>query len=181
MDKLIFKKYPSCGGTQSSTELILDLMRDESLEADDVEHIEIRIVPYLYRLVGHPFELGSNPKVNAQFSVRYCVANALLRKASTLAHFEVEAIGDPDVLRMVERIDVDPGRRPGRARPHRGGPAGGRPRAEGSTSERRTSPRDSAGNPLTKAEHVQRFWDCLAFGDRPDGRTRRRGTQIVAW
>ncbi len=77
---------------------MLDLVEDERLEPDDVEHVEIRIVPYLYRLVGHPFEVGSNPKVNAQFSARYCAANALLRKSSTLAHFEADAISDPEVL-----------------------------------------------------------------------------------
>jgi len=163
LDKLVFKKYPSCGGTQSSTEVILSLMADENVEADEVEHIEVRLVPYLYRLVGHPFELGSNPKVNAQFSVRYCVASALLRGGATLAHFEVDAISDPKVLELVERIDVVPEpaldarghtavemrvvTKSGREYPGKTDLAPGFP-----------------GNPLTKEEHLQRFWDCVAFG-----------------
>jgi 2-methylcitrate dehydratase PrpD len=177
VDKLVFKKYPSCGGTQSSTELILDLMREENLEAEDVEHVEIRIVPYLYRLVGHPFELGSNPKVNAQFSVRYCVANALLRKASTLAHFEVAAVGDPGVLRLVERIDavadaaLD-------ARSHSAADL----RVVTTSGREYLRQIDVApgfpGNPLTKAEHVRRFWDCLSFGGDPMFDVTR-GEQIV--
>jgi 2-methylcitrate dehydratase PrpD len=177
VDKLTFKKYPSCGGTQSATELILNLMDEENLEADEVEHVELRIVPYLYRLVGHPFQLGSNPKVNAQFSARYCVANALLRKASTLAHFEADAISDPDVLRLVERIDVVADA----ALDARGHTAadirvvtkGGREYLKKTD----VAP-GAAGNPLTKEEHVQRFWDCLAFGANATV-DAKKGEQIV--
>ena len=75
----MFKKFPSCGATQASTQMILDLMAEEGIGADDVERIEITVPPYIYKLVGHPFRVGSNPKVNAQFSIRYCVANALTR------------------------------------------------------------------------------------------------------
>ncbi len=93
---LVFKKFPSCGATQASTQLILDLMAEEGFGADDVERVEITVPPYIYRLVGHPFQVGSNPKVNAQFSIRYCVANALSREGSRLAHFEEDAIRDPE-------------------------------------------------------------------------------------
>lgn len=177
VDKLVFKKYPSCGGTQSSTALMLDLIESERLEPDDVEHMEVRVVPYHYRLVGQPLRLGSNPKVNAQFNVRYCVANALLRKASTLAHFEVDAISAPDVLSLVERIDVVPDA----ALDARGHTAADlRVLAKGGREYSRKM--DVApgfpGNPLTKEEHLQRFWDCLAFGANPMV-DAEKGAQIV--
>jgi 2-methylcitrate dehydratase PrpD len=105
---LVFKKFPSCGATQASTQMILDLMAEEGFGADDVECVEIVVPPYIHRLVGHPFKVGTNPKVSAQFSIRYCVANALSRKASCLAHFEDDAIRDPGVLQLVERIEVTP-------------------------------------------------------------------------
>lgn len=177
VDRLTFKKYPSCGGTQSATALILDLVNEEGLEADEVEHIEVRVVPYLYRLVGHPFELGNNPKVNAQFSVRYCVANALLRKAATLAHFEVEAIREPEVLALIDRIEVIPDA----ALDARGHTAAD---MRVVTKDGREYARSvdaapgSAGNPLSRDEHVQRFWDCLAFVD-PPLIGKDRATQII--
>ncbi|MBN1629810.1 MAG: MmgE/PrpD family protein [Thermoleophilia bacterium] len=177
VDTLVFKKYPSCGGTQSSTELILDLIREENLEADDVERIEIRIVPYLHRLVGHPFELGSNPKVNAQFSVRWCVANALVRKASTLAHFEIDAVGDPDVLRLVERIEVVSDAALD-ARSHSAADLCVVTKDGGEHLKKMDVAPGFPGNPLSKAEHVQRFWDCLAFGGDP-GFDVKRGEQII--
>jgi 2-methylcitrate dehydratase PrpD len=80
--KLVFKKYPSCALTAGSTDLILKLSAEQNLSSDDVERIDITVPPYTHKLVGHPFEIGDNPKVNAQFSIRYCVANALLRRAS---------------------------------------------------------------------------------------------------
>jgi 2-methylcitrate dehydratase PrpD len=177
VNKLTFKKYPSCGGTQSATELILDIAEEENLEAGDVERVEIRIVPYLFRLVGHPFQVGSNPKVNAQFSVRYCVANALLRRASTLAHFEPEAISDPDVLTLVERIDVVADA----ALDARGHTAADvRVVTKGGKEFVKQMDRapGSSGNPLTREQHVQRFWDCLEFAANPLF-DRARGARIV--
>ena len=41
----------------------------------------MRLPPYAHKLVGHPFRIGSNPRVDAQFSAGYCVANALVRRA----------------------------------------------------------------------------------------------------
>jgi 2-methylcitrate dehydratase PrpD len=177
VDRLVFKKFPSCGGTQSSTELILNLIDEENLEADEVEHVEIRIVPYLYRLVGHPFQLGSNPKVNAQFSVRYCVANALLRKAPTLAHFEADAVRNPDVLRLVERIDVVSDAALD-ARGHSAADMRVVTKGGGEYLRKIDVAPGFPGNPLTKDEQLRRFWDCIAFGANAM-MDANKGAQIV--
>jgi 2-methylcitrate dehydratase PrpD len=124
------------------------------------------VPPYTYKLVGHPFEIGATPRVNAQFSIRYCVANALLRGSSKLAHFEEEAIRDPQVLELARRVDVviDPamelrGHTPvdmtvsmkdGREFLRRIDIAPGFP-----------------GNPLTKEEQEARFRDCIAYAKKP--------------
>lgn len=177
LDRLVFKKFPSCRGTQSATELVLGLVEDEGLEAREVERIEVRIVPYLDRLVGHPFLLGDNPRVNAQFSVRYCVANALLRKASTLAHFEPDMIRDPEVPALVDRVDVvaDPDLD---ARGHSAADVlvvskDGREYLR-STDIGPGFP----GNPLTRDDQVRHFRDCVAFGANPM-LDAKRGEQIV--
>lgn len=105
-EKILFKKYPSCGLTLGSTYLVLGLMGETGITAADVEKVEMRVPPYTYKLVGHPFEMGATPRVNAQFSIRYCVANALLRGSSKLAHFEEEAIRHPEVLDLARRVEV---------------------------------------------------------------------------
>mgnify|MGYP001113759210 CR=1 FL=1 len=169
LDKLVFKKYPSCGLTLGSTDVILSLMREadgRGVSADNVERVKLKVPPYTYKLVGHPFEMGATPRVNAQFSIRYCVANALLRGSSKLAHFEEEAIRDPRVLELARRVDVvvDPamelrGHTPvdmtvtlkdGRELFRQIDIAPGFP-----------------GNPLTKEEQEARFRDCIAYAKKP--------------
>ena len=164
--KLVFKKYPSCGATQAATELILELMAEEGLGAAEVERVELTVPPYIYKLVGHPFHVGANPKVNAQFSIRYCVANALVHGCSTLAHFESDAIQQPAVLGLVERIVAI-------AEPALD--------ARGHTAiDMRVITKDGREflrqtdvapgfpeRPLTKEEHLRRFYDLVAFADDP--------------
>ena len=168
-EKILFKKYPSCGLTLGSTDVILGLMREadgRGVSADNVDKVRVMVPPYTYKLVGHPFEMGTTPRVNAQFSIRYCVANALLRGSSKLAHFEEEAIRDPQVLELARRVDVvvDPamelrGHTPvdmtvtlkdGRELFRQIDIAPGFP-----------------GNPLTKEEQEARFRDCIAYAKKP--------------
>ena len=82
LENMVFKKYPSCALTQGPTDVILRLMAEEKLSAEDIDRITVTVPPYTYKLVGHEFEIGDNPRVNAQFSIRYCVANALVRGES---------------------------------------------------------------------------------------------------
>jgi 2-methylcitrate dehydratase PrpD len=175
--KIIFKKYPSCGLTLGTTDLILSLMRDAdgvSVSADTVDRVKLKVPPYTYKLVGHPFEMGTTPRVNAQFSLRYCVANALLRGSSKLAHFEEEAIRDPKVLELTRLVDVvvDPGMelrghtpvdmtvymKDGREFFRQIDIAPGFP-----------------GNPLTKEEQEFRFRDCIAYAKKPLPREKVEG------
>lgn len=164
--KLVFKKYPSCGATQASTQMILDMMVEERFGAEDVERIEVTVPPYVHRLVGHPFRVGSNPKVNAQFSIRYCVANALTRKGSRLAHFEEDAINEPDVLQLVQKIEVIPDA----ALDIRGHTAVDMRvlTKDGREYLRSTDVAPGfPGSPLTKDEHLRRFKDCIGFAAAP--------------
>jgi 2-methylcitrate dehydratase PrpD len=168
-EKILFKKYPSCGLTLGSTDVILSLMREaggRSVSADNVARVKVKVPPYTYRLVGHPFEMGTTPRVNAQFSIPYCVASALFRGSSKLAHFEEEAIRDPQVLELARRVDVvvDPamelrGHTPvdmtvymkdGRELFRQIDIAPGFP-----------------GSPLTKEEQEARFHDCIAYARKP--------------
>lgn len=166
LQKVIFKKYPSCGLTQVSTELILNLMEEEGLGPDDVEHIEVTVPPYTYKLVGHPFTIGPNPKVNAQFNIRYCVANALVQGSSILDHFEESSIRNPGILELAKKIEVisDP------AMEIRGNtPLDMRVLTKGGNEfvRRMDIAPGFPGNPLTQKEHRQRFLDCIGFARKP--------------
>ena len=166
LHKVLFKKYPSCGLTLGSTDVILGLAQEYGIDPAGIDRIEVTVPPYAYKLVGHPFQLGSNPKVNAQFSIAYCVANALLRKCSKLPHFEESAIKDPAVLELAKKVRVI---------------------SDAALEARGHTPLDMRvvmfdgriyergidiapgfpGNALNREDHEQRLRDCVAFARKP--------------
>ena len=166
LQRMMFKPYPSCGATQGLTQLVLDLVHETGLRPDQVARVEVRQPPYSHKLVGHPFRLGANPRVDAQFSAAWCVANAIVRRSSTLEHFKPEQIADPAVLALVGRVHTvgDP------AMDARGHTAvdivltttDGTRHARGLD----TAP-GFPGRPLSEAQHRQRFADCMAYAPRP--------------
>ena len=163
---MVFKKYPSCGVTQGVTELALAMVAEHGLQAADVRSVEVRLPPYAHKLVGHAFRTGANPRVDAQFSAAYCVANAFVRRASKLQHFAPAQVHEPALRTMIERIAV-------RADPAMDARGHTAVDLEVVTTAGRTLKRglDVApgfpGADLDDAQHLARFRDCLAFAPRP--------------
>jgi 2-methylcitrate dehydratase PrpD len=160
--KTIFKKYPSCVGTFAGTEAMLDLVRESDITPDDVMKVDIKVTPYVYKMPGGGFKIGDNPRVDAQFSIQYCVANALLRKSSKLEHFEERSVLDPKIMDIAKKVNVvaDP------ALDKRGETA----------LEMQVLTRDGTvytksldfpsglpENPLTREENMERFRSCISF------------------
>jgi len=176
--KLNFKKYPSCGLTQGSTQLILDMMDEHGFTADDVEKIEVRLPPFSYKLVGK-FELGDNPKVSAQFSVGYCVANALLRKEITLSQFEAPAIVAPEVREfLAARVEVINDHELNRE--HYSSDIVARLKHGNVLKGSIDIPPGTPAYPMTEDEHRRRFFDCVAFADLPWLKNDKRDLLIAA-
>ena len=92
----------------SSTDCILLLMGENNLTPENVAEIKVRVTPYVYDMTGGQFKIGDNPKVDAQFSIQYCVANALLRKGGRLEHFDESYVREPRIMELVEKIQVTP-------------------------------------------------------------------------
>jgi 2-methylcitrate dehydratase PrpD len=172
IEKTLFKKYPSCGGTLASTDAILDLVKEKGLTPENVAHIEVKVSPYMYKLVGHPFEISDNPKVNAQFNIQYCVANGLLRKSSKLFHFDESSVRDPQIMETIKNINIHVSAEPTLDDP---GKPGCSPAAymkattkDGNVYHKAVEiPRGMPGNPLTKEEHIERFQECVSYANKP--------------
>jgi 2-methylcitrate dehydratase PrpD len=69
-----------------------------------VRKVEVRQPPYSNRLVGHPFKLDSNPRVDAQFSAAWCVANVIVRGSPRLDHFRAAAVVNAEMMALAERV-----------------------------------------------------------------------------
>jgi 2-methylcitrate dehydratase PrpD len=159
-----YKKHPSCWATASGTDAMLEIVRESGLKPEDVDHIWVTMTPYAYTLVGHKFEIGDRPTVNAQFSISYCIANALLRRSSKIKHFEEAMVKDPNVLEIINKIDVavdndleETG--------HNAVLIRIRTKKGESIEKVVPVPRGAPENPLTMEEHMARYYDCVEYGE----------------
>lgn len=100
------KKYPSCACNHAALEAALALVREYDLKPEDCEGVKTIITPYMHRLVGAPYDPGSNPQVAAQFSVQYSVACAVLRRRLGVAEIQAPAALDPALNAFARRVEV---------------------------------------------------------------------------
>jgi 2-methylcitrate dehydratase PrpD len=162
LETIVFKKYPSCGVTQGVTNQALDIIAELDLLADDLDFAEVRMPPYACKLVGTPFVMGDNPRVNAQFSAQYCVANAIWRRASKLDHFLPSAIAEPGLQRLISKVNVvaDAGMD---VRGHSAVDLMIKTRSARSASRSYDVSPGFPGRGLNATEHRARFEDCMAY------------------
>lgn len=176
--RTVFKKYPSCGVTQGVTDLTLALMAEHGFGAEDVLEGEVRLPPYAHRLVGHDFQLGFNPRVDAQFNAGFCVTNALVRGSSQLQHFTPEAVAElatEPLLRKIRviadsaldvrghsSVDLSLTLKDGRVLSRGLDVAPGFP-----------------GAPLSPEQHQERFRNCLTYAPRPLSKAQQAGILVA--
>lgn len=180
MTSIVFKKFPSCGATQGMTELVLQMVHELDLSPESILRVEIRLNPYCHRLVGHAFEAGANPRVSAQFSAQYCVANAISRRAAKLAHFRPAEVSAPETQALTGRVAcfADPALD---ARGHSSVDVTiTTTRGTAHTRKLDISP-GFPGNELSDADHLRRFDECMEYAPRPlPPASRRRFLEAAA-
>ena len=163
-NNIVFKRHPSCACTEGGTDAILSIMQEQGITAQDIEGIDITVSPYAFKLVGHEFEMGENPRSAAQFNVKYCVASALIRGRSSLKYFEVDQIKDPRITEMLSKIrtEADPaleGNIPLHLKTSMKVKT-----TDGKVFQRvYNEPRGAPGNPLTQKELQEMFYDYIDY------------------
>src|SRR5207244_6613260 len=107
------KPFPACHFTHACADAAIALARDHRLDAQAIERVEALVPAEVVQTVCEPAANKCRPAnaYDAQFSIPFIVATALLRGRFTLAELDPEAISDPDILALAERVDyrVDPG------------------------------------------------------------------------
>ncbi len=109
--RTIVKKYNAEIHSQSSIEGILELKVEHGFNADDVTRIEIEIFDVAYNIIGGGEE-GDKTRVakkeEADHSLQYMVAVALLDGRVMPDQYEQERINRPDVQNLLRRVFVKP-------------------------------------------------------------------------
>jgi 2-methylcitrate dehydratase PrpD len=103
---LSYKPYPCCRDTHAAIDATLELQRELSLDAEDVEAIRVGVTGPGYQMVCVPEAVRAAPRtiVEAQFSVPYAVATTWIDGRPSLSNFTEEGIDRSDVLELAARV-----------------------------------------------------------------------------
>jgi 2-methylcitrate dehydratase PrpD len=100
-----FKPYACCGSNHASIDAALELMAEHRFTAADVRSVTVGISRVVERQTGFPY--SASTVLNAQMSIRYDVAVALLDSAALIEQFTPQRVADPVLNELISRIDVE--------------------------------------------------------------------------
>ncbi|GKX58938.1 MmgE/PrpD family protein [Leminorella grimontii] len=102
-DTAFYKVYASCGHTNSPLDAVFGLMNAHTLDVKKIARIHVAT----YRIsVSLTAPLKVNNEDEAKFSLPYCIAVALIFGRVSLAEFQPQALGNPDVLALAKKVEV---------------------------------------------------------------------------
>jgi 2-methylcitrate dehydratase PrpD len=157
-----FKPYPCCRCNHTAIGLGIRL-HAEGVRAEALESAEIGLGEVNWLTVGEPYDVKRDSVVHAQFNAAYSFARALADGRVDLRSYQRPQISDPVVAALAARIRVvsDAAIEPTAIEPARVNVT----LRDGRTTElTATVMKGSPQQPLTDAELLAKFHDCLEFG-----------------
>ena len=157
-----FKPYPCCRCNHTAIGLGVRL-HAEGMRPDAVESVEIGLGNVNWLTVGEPYDVTRDSVVHAQFNAAYSFARALADGRVDLRSYQRPQIADPAIAALAARIRVvsDPAIEPTAIEPARVKMTLRNGRV---TDLAATVMKGSPQQPLTDAELLAKFQDCLQFG-----------------
>jgi len=156
------KPYPCCRCKHTAIDMGIRMHR-EGIRPDRVAAIEIGMGRVNWLTVGTPYDPGRRDVVHAQFNAAYGFARALADGKVDLAAYTVPKLDERYIaeLTAITRVIDDPAIEPTALEPARVKLT----LKDGSVVERREDTvKGSPQAPMTEAERMAKFRDCLAFG-----------------
>ena len=103
------KPYPCCRGIHPAIDAALALAIGEDIRCEDIQEIVLSVTDAHLSLLCRPEDAKRFPRsiVDAQFSIPWGVASALVKKRVGLDDFTEKAIRNQDVLDVTRRIRVE--------------------------------------------------------------------------
>lgn len=150
-----FKIHASCRHTHHAIDLIVAMMREQKISWRQIEKVCVRTYQVALTITDNPDPASVYA---AKFSLQYCVALALVKGSAGLHDFSEEALYDPVIREVMQRVQVcvDPDIH---ARyPQKWEASVELDLADGSTVCKHAEyPKGDPENPVTYAEIVQKF------------------------
>jgi 2-methylcitrate dehydratase PrpD len=100
------KPHACCRYMQGPIDAILELMREHAVEAGKIENIEVAVLEAGWGIVCEPRQKKYRPDsvVDAQFSMPFGAAVAVLCGAAGLDQFTLEQVHSPLVQQMIDKV-----------------------------------------------------------------------------
>ncbi|MES3001452.1 MAG: MmgE/PrpD family protein [Pseudomonadota bacterium] len=174
--ELSYKPYPACRYTHTAIEATLALAQRHAIDPATIESIEVGTNENAYRNVSTPLEVKTRPRsvVDAQFSIPYCVAAALVRGQVFIDDFHPEAFADETVLRIAAKVRpfADPEIQASHPRDISPATVAIRLKDGRVLSCRQDSAKGGADNPMSFDELADKFRRCARYAGLPEGHGR---------
>jgi 2-methylcitrate dehydratase PrpD len=109
IDEVAVKPIPACHFAHAAADAAAVLHDEHGLPAKAIRRVRVLVPKEVVKTVCEPVANKRNPanSYDAQFSIPYIVATALLKGRFTLAELEDQALGDPAVLNLASRVDYE--------------------------------------------------------------------------
>jgi 2-methylcitrate dehydratase PrpD len=106
---IAIKPYPVCHFNHAFIDAALEIQQQHGLQADDVAEITALIHPGQSQVVCEPLAAKRRPgsDYDGKFSLPFVVAAALVRGRFTLDELEDDALNDPAILALCDRIGYE--------------------------------------------------------------------------
>lgn len=103
-----FKPYAACRGVHPSVDVIKKLMNEHQLTPEEVVSCSLDVPSSVERIVVEPRAERYNPlnPDNAQFSLPYCAACAILFGDLSIRHFNEEILHSEPIRQMMPKIHI---------------------------------------------------------------------------
>jgi 2-methylcitrate dehydratase PrpD len=106
------KPYPACHFVHACVDAAIALVHEQKVDPSEIEHVQALVPADVVKTVCEPAANKRRPanSYDAQFSIPYTVAAALRRGRFTLDELEDDALGDPAILALADRVnyEIDP-------------------------------------------------------------------------
>ena len=101
------KPFPTCHFTHAVADAALELRRTHGLAADDIGRIRVLVPEDVIPIVVEPVAAKRRPvsDYDAKFSAQFIAAACFVRGRFGLAELEDEALADPAILALADKVD----------------------------------------------------------------------------
>jgi len=100
---LIMKPYPSCKASHNGIDAMFLLVTENDLGPGDIKQIDVEVQPYAMDLLRFPV---ARTKLEGKFSLNYCMAQIITKRAVSLQDFDGDLVEDPVIIELMNKISV---------------------------------------------------------------------------